>query len=86
MAETVTPGDGAKIAEAAQATGKAPSSAKNAAGDYNASTQIKDWNHLERIAPELAKAMKEGIALTTIRQMEDHTKRMKKIHDESRRQ
>lgn len=62
------------------ATG-APTDPKAAGGapGYNAGTTVSSMADLEAKAPDLAKAMKEGIAMQITQQMKRHGERMKEI-------
>ncbi len=44
---------------------------------------IKDVNELEKIAPEVAQKLKEGIASTIIKEMREHQARLKKMMREA---
>lgn len=54
--------------------------------EANASTKISSMGDLEQKAPELARAIKEGIAFRIIGDMKRHNDRLKELYREQRQQ
>lgn len=70
-----------------QQSGQSTELAATASGspaEFNASTRISSFEDLEGVSPELAKAMKEGIATNIINEMrsreEERRKRAREIY------
>jgi hypothetical protein len=74
--------------EGAQEPGSAPGQSApsgSATSSFNASTPITSLADLKDKAPEVYKAMMEGIAQNIINKMNDHQERLKKLMREGRR-
>jgi len=52
---------------------------------FTTDTKLHSMNDLKREAPEVHKAMMEGIAFSIVRKMQQHARRMKKLIREGQR-
>lgn len=52
--------------------------------NFDSATRISSVEQLQKQAPELWKAMLQGIALSICNQMEDHTRRLRELMRKSR--
>lgn len=70
-----------------QATSSATSTGAptGTAGEFNASTTIGSMSELQTKAPELYKAMMQGIATNICNEMKDHQDRLKEMQREATR-
>jgi len=84
MSEETNPVPNTQGAETAQNTGETTEK-KASAGTFNASTPIAGMDDLKKKAPQLYRAMLEGIAWKIIGEMRHHAERLKKIYRESNR-
>ena len=69
----------------ATATTTASSPSKATTGEFNASTAVSTMADLKEKAPEVYKAMMEGIAMHIVNEMKDHQTRLKEIQREAQR-
>ncbi len=56
------------------------------AGEFNASTQVASMAELQTKAPELYRAMMQGLATNICNDMKDHQDRLKEMQREAQRQ
>lgn len=75
----------ASSSEAGQVSSSGATSS-TAAKNYNASTQIASLADLKEKAPDLYKAMLEGVGMKIVNEMKDHQQRIKELNAEGRRQ
>ena len=85
QASSVT-NQGASVEGAQKGVSTADGPKGTAAPGYTNKTQVKSLNDLKEKAPEVHKAMMEGIAQTIIRKMRAGQERLKRIWAENRRQ
>jgi len=81
--ESVSPAEGSQNTQAADQTAEKQKS--GASGSFNSSTHIAGMNDLKEKAPQLHRAMLEGIAMRVIGDMRRHAKNMKKIYRQGKR-
>ena len=70
----------------AQASTPTPAQPAGAAPGYTSTTQIHSLGQLKEVAPDVYKAMMQGIAQTIVNDMNEHQERLKKMMQEARQQ
>lgn len=66
-------------------TGGATAPTGTATGQFSAATPVANMADLKEKAPEVYKAMMEGIAMNIVNEMKDHQTRLKELQREAQR-
>lgn len=77
---------GAENTEASTATTTATGTPTGTTGDFNASTPISSMADLKEKAPELYKAMMEGLAMNIVNEMRQHQEKLKEMQRQAQRE
>lgn len=81
----VDPVSSASSSTATEGATSTSTSPTGTAGEFNASTQIGSMSDLKDKAPELYKAMMQGLATNICNDMKDHQERLKEMQRQATR-